>query len=792
MKPWAILLCCAALVGCDREHRPGQVQDEARRAGRTVETMPPADEDYFHDMDGGVALGADEVKGRDTWLVWTGGNDRLWNWLAMTSEGTLDLLKTLSSHPALKNYSRDNRWEYSGLVNEPCYEKPTGPDPDRFGLWLDKRRDDGECKGGDPFENEDKYPGVRIGGRGKTVWRGKTLPVGSYYGYATGVVGLRLFPNPDFDDKAAAAWDPVRYYNDPTYYTSPTLVRPYRVGMACGFCHVGPNPVNPPADPDKPAWKNLSANVGAQYFRVGRVFAWQGDASVFLTQLLDAARPGTLDTSFTPTDGINNPRTMNAFYALGPRLQQAKRWGEETLTGGGVRQRQLAGFFAPPRTAWVPRILKDGADSVGALGALNRVYLNIGVFSEELLLHVNPVVGGRKQTPIEIAVARKQSTYWQATEAQTPNIASFFARVSTPHRLADALGSRYVRPPAAVLTRGKIVFAENCAQCHSSKLPQGTPLDPGGCAGPDYLACLDRYFRWTRTAAFKDEMRKIVLADDFLEGNFLSTDLRIPVTVLQTNACSPLATNAIAGNLWDNFSSNSYKTLPAVGAITVIDPVTGEARRYEMPGGGRGYTRPPSLISLWATAPFLLNNSVGHFEASPSVAARLKAFDDAIEKMLWPEKREKDKLLGNLGVGLIDRTTRPTTLHLSTGFLPGWARPFVGPLSRWFPEFGARPNGIDIGPLPPGTPINLIANVQLRSEDSNPLKQALHYWKVVRLFYTAMQPRNRSDPQAFRRLTERLLDLSKCPDFVVNRGHTFGASLSDADKRALIEFLKTF
>ena len=30
--------------------------------------------------------------------------------------------------------------------------------------------------------------------------RGKTVPVGSYYGYATGIVGLRLFPNPDFDE----------------------------------------------------------------------------------------------------------------------------------------------------------------------------------------------------------------------------------------------------------------------------------------------------------------------------------------------------------------------------------------------------------------------------------------------------------------------------------------------------------------------------------------------------------------------------------------------------------------
>jgi hypothetical protein len=46
---------------------------------------------------------------------------------------------------------------------------------------------------------------------------------------------------------------------------------------------------------------------------------------------------------------------------------------------------------------------------------------------------------------------------------------------------------------------------------------------------------------------------------------------------------------------------------------------------------------------------------------------------------------------------------------------------------------------------------------------------------------------------------ERLMDLSKCPDYVVNRGHYFGTDkfsqepgLSDDEKRALIEFLKTF
>ena len=45
---------------------------------------------------------------------------------------------------------------------------------------------------------------------------------------------------------------------------------------------------------------------------------------------------------------------------------------------------------------------------------------------------------------------------------------------------------------------------------------------------------------------------------------------------------------------------------------------------------------------------------------------------------------------------------------------------------------------------------------------------------------------------AFSDLVDPLLELSKCPDLIVNRGHPFGTTLTDADKAALIEFLKTF
>src|SRR5262249_15604455 len=118
----AVSMSLFLVSGCDRGPKPGTVPDEAKEAGRTPQSFPAADEDYFHDMDGALTLHDYEVKGRNTWIVWTGGNDHLWDKLTSLSFGALDLLKTISNHPSLK-YSRDNRWRYLGVVNEPGFEK---------------------------------------------------------------------------------------------------------------------------------------------------------------------------------------------------------------------------------------------------------------------------------------------------------------------------------------------------------------------------------------------------------------------------------------------------------------------------------------------------------------------------------------------------------------------------------------------------------------------------------------------------------------------------------------------
>ena len=66
------------------------------------------------------------------------------------------------------------------------------------------------------------------------------------------------------------------------------------------------------------------------------------------------------------------------------------------------------------------------------------------------------------------------------------------------------------------MTRGKEVFAESCAVCHSSKQPPPN-VDPHSGEGK----------AWFRAA---------VMAPDFLENNFLSTDRRYPLTKIETNS----------------------------------------------------------------------------------------------------------------------------------------------------------------------------------------------------------------------------------------------------------------
>jgi hypothetical protein len=215
-----------------------------------------------------------------------------------------------------------------------------------------------------------------------------------------------------------------------------------------------------------------------------------------------------------------------------------------------------------------------------------------------------------------------------------------------------------------------------------------------------------------------------------------------------------------------------------------------------------------------------LNNSVGPFEPDPSVDTRMRSFQASIEQMLWPERRKQDSKLNGAIPGLIDRTTQTSYLRVAGGYLPDGLRQLVGLGQRFLPSlFGA--GGIQLGPIPAGTPIGLLSNLNLLAEDpGQQLQRDGQILELVRKIngdLLALGP-NATDQQAakvFENLVESMLNLSKCPDLIVNRGHYFGTDflepaekadpqlrakalsdrgpgLSDEDKRALIEFIKTF
>jgi len=684
--------------------------DEAKAAGKSTADFPQITADIFQPMDGGIHLSPEEIMGRNTWNLWSGGNQHFWNQAAQDSFGLMDLLKMLDN----RKFPRGERFKTLGLVNEPGFR--AAGKPDEFGLWLD--------------EQVQPEPA----GIDETV-----------YGKPSGVLGFRLFPNPEFNDEARKKWDGDRFMKDPTYYNDNKLVRPYRVGVACGSCHIAPNPSNPPDDPENPRWENLASAIGNQYINEGKVFACNVEKGGFFYEMLAAQPRGTSDTSRIATDHINNPNAINAIFLLGERERIA---ATEKVAGGTLA---LPG---EKEDMWpVPHILKDGADSVGIAGATIRVYVNIGMFSEYWLTRHNRLIGLMPQKPFEIPYAQKHSVFWRATEERVDNIRKFFEALQ-PFRLAAAPGGQaYITADASVMTRGKEVFAESCAACHSSKQPPPN-VDPHSGEGK----------AWFRTA---------VMAPDFLENNFLSNDKRYPLTKIETNSARAFATNAKSGHVWDNFSSQTYKELSPVDELEFFNPFD-ETHPIKFKPKEKnvapGYYRTPSLVSLWSSAPFLHNNMLGKFTGDPSVAGRVDVFNDAAEKLLWPEKR--------LNKASIWRTQNDCSLHLRKEFVP-----------KSLQALADKDGYINIGPIPKGAPINLIANTEPDFGQLVVLQAKIA--KALLRIHTMNLSSEQATDELIKAVPE-LLAANKCPDFVEDKGHYFGTDLPDNDKRALIEYLKTF
>ena len=209
---------------------------------------------------------------------------------------------------------------------------------------------------------------------------------------------------------------------------------------------------------------------------------------------------------------------------------------------------------------------------------------------------------------------------------------------------------------------------------------------------------------------------QIVLAHDFLDDNYLSTEFRVPVTLLETNACSPLATNAIAGNIWDNFSSQSYKDLPSVGEITWYHPYTGEPQNLHDAG------RRPRLHAAGLAHQPLVDRAVpAEQQRRPLRIEPVGRGADAIV----PGFDRADALAGEARQGQPARRQDSGHDRSHAGAdLPARGRWATCPTScRGCRATGScrrssAADGIDIGPIPTGTPIGLLANVNLLSEDA--------------------------------------------------------------------------
>jgi hypothetical protein len=180
----------------------------------------------------------------------------------------------------------------------------------------------------------------------------------------------------------------------------------------------------------------------------------------------------------------------------------------------------------------------------------------------------------------------------------------------------------------------------------------------------------------------------------------------------------------------------------------------------------------------------------------------MRVFQDSIEQLLWPERRDRDRIFDNVsgpGVGVIDRTTNDSAIWIPEGFIPDELRPLLGIGSRLFP-FLFHNGALEFGPIPEGFPVGLLSNTDLDVTAMNAPERRAQIKNFIRLLNRAnndvLHSRDLfSDPE----LVNTMLALSKCPDFVVNKGHYFGTSLfteepglSDDDKRALIGFIKTF
>ncbi len=510
--------------------------------------------------------------------------------------------------------------------------------------------------------------------------------------YSSGIMGFRKIPNPKFKK---ALWD-LDAHNKLAI-----IEPPYTIGLTCAACHMGFNPANPPADPNQPTWDNMQPLVGNQYLDETVFYSLSLSEADTEWHILKSQHRGTSDPTRIANDLVNNPNAIRPVFNLGNRPMF-----KETLNDGSV-----ADTF---------HLFIDGSDFAIETGGM-RVYLNVGMcFPYWGTRHV-PLLAFTPQKVFDMEKAAEVCDDWNEAWSRMPDIVAFLKSQDDAFdmSLANAPGGeQYLTDDEEVLRRGKLVFAEHCATCHSSKQP---PEDAAG--DPD------KTVEWFKTA---------VMEDDFLDGNLLSNEARYSAIELGVNLARAMNNNSATGHLYDQFSSKTYKEQPSAGSAELYNPYDPDTPNSFTFPDAQGYYKPFPLINVWAFAPFFHNNALGEYTGDPSVEGRMKAFDDAARKLMWPEERD--------GTGGIFRTSVDSEFVIPTR---GWLK------------------------VPAGTPTVLVANLD---------------WNKLNLDKETILARLKHE--SFEEIVPLLFKHNIVPDFVQDKGHTYGAELPDEDKQALIEYMK--
>lgn len=651
------------------------------------------------------------------------------------------------------------------------------------------------------------------------------------FGTSTGALGLRKFPNPRFD---AAAWEAVGGWEGYGAFLSPdpddpdsrlnrlwdgAIEPPFRIGMACGACHIAYDPLNPPADPDNPRWENIDALVGNQYSRVSNILGAGMSKHRLEWQLIARARPGVVDTSALPMDLIANPGTMNAIINFARRPlheHDVTKWYKAGACAAGADPDQC--WCEPGRDGkcWerrrqiemVPHILKGGEDSIGYLEAIQRVYFNIGSCAEQCWInHVpdlraaDPAQRNYGQTPFDIGQCRRDCASFRAIEDRLADLKNFFLSA----RPTDLWRARGLASPRdlelafdaevfdGAVEQGRQIFARTCARCHSSQ--------EGPYENADFHATAPD--------------------DPTLRLDWLGNDKVQPASEIGTYPARALHSNHVPSRVWAQYASLTQHQRPA-------DPNRPEV----MKGAGRGYYRNISLLSAWAHAPFLHNNAIGpeicgkpggpdlDFYSSPYVDADGKplenpppcwAFDPSVEGRYALYKASMEALL--------NPDSRIPKMFLIEDDIVIDIAPKV--------ELLGRVLGLSIR-VPAGAPAVAVNSLRYKDMIEDMVLVERHPEKFDAKYATLLTPEARDELRTgLRAIRDRLVAMKTIAvielklghneavvetvedltlrignDFVQrfysnvlsrieNAGHRFGESLTESEKKALIAFVAT-